>query len=322
MALLDSRRVVLLAYDELSLFEFSIALDVLRFSPPEVRGEWYELVTASESGKPVRVVGGGQLTVDTDFGALRRAGTVVVPGWQDRPVPPSLSRAIASAHDAGTRIASICTGAIVLASAGLLRGRRATTHWRHIHRLRRADPTVEIDERALYVDHGDVVTSAGAAAGIDMLLHLVRRDFGAEAANAVARGMVVPGHREGDQAQFIRRAATLPEDDRLARVMVHVRGSLGARHSVSRLAKIASMSDRSFFRHFRRAVGMTPQEWLLEERLRAARALLEQRDIPLERIAERTGFGNADLLRYHFRRSVGLSPTAYRRSFTYRVAAD
>jgi len=311
----DSPRIVLIAYDGLQLFEFASALELLRAPPPDCEVPWYRLSTASADGQSVRLPHGPTMGVDGSVSLLDDADIVVIPGWPDRDVDPVLAEAVSGAHARGCRIVSICTGAFVLAAAGVLTGRRATTHWRYVDRFRTIDPTIVYDDAVLYIDDEDVITSAGAAAGIDMLLHMIRRDLGAHAANLVARGMVVAGHREGGQAQFVSRAVGDPDDDRLARVMHFVRANLSGNLDVTRMADEAGMTKRTFFRRFQSTTGMTPYEWVMRERIAAARDLLERTDAPIDAISDLSGFGTAYLLRHHFRRVMGVTPSAYRRSF-------
>lgn len=211
---------------------------------------------------------------------------------------------------------SICSGVFVLAAAGLLAGRRATTHWRYTEALTARYPDIEVTPDVLYVDEGHVLTSAGSAAGIDLCLHLVRRDYGTEAANRVARRLVVPPHRDGGQAQFIQSAVPLPhEGDRLGPLIDRMRADIAGDYSIAALASLVGMSARTFQRRFHAATGTTLGRWLLAERLRQARDLLENSPQSIDRVAERTGFGTAATLRHHFRRQLATTPAAYRGAF-------
>ena len=210
---------------------------------------------------------------------------------------------------------SICSGVFVLAAAGLLAGRRATTHWRYVDRLRVLHPDIDVQPDVLYVDAGDVLTSAGSAAGLDLGLHLIRRDFGPEAANTVARRLVVPPHRDGGQAQFIQRPVPVAhESARLGPVLERMRGDLAGEHTVKALADAAGMSPRTFLRRFEAATGTTPARWLLAERLARVRDLLETSPAGIEQIARSVGFGAA-ALRHHFRKALATTPQAYRARF-------
>ena len=259
--------------------------------------------------------------------ALNAADTVVVPGLDtsvDGPTFGRAARAVAGAHARGARVVSICTGAFVLAAAGLLDGRRATTHWASAARLARDYPLIDVDPDVLYVDEGSVLTSAGVAAGLDLCLHVIRRDHGAALAAAIARRTVVAPHRDGGQAQFLTRPINPcppdpgPPTRSLAATMAWALEHLGERLDVATLARHACSSPRSFARHFVLQTGTTPAQWLLEQRTRAAQALLEASELPVEQVAIRTGFGSAATMRAQFTRRLSTTPTAYRRSFRAR----
>jgi transcriptional regulator GlxA family with amidase domain len=250
--------------------------------------------------------------------ALEDADIVVMPAWHDdcRPAPPALLDALRQAKARGACVVALCLGAFPVAEAGLLDGRAATTHWAAAGELARRYPKVKVDAEVLYVDEGDVLSSAGVAAGIDCCLHLLRRLCGADAANAVARRLVVAPHRQGGQAQFIERPLPVsPSDGRLARVLEWVGRHLDVQHDLDTLAGRAAMSRRNFTRHFRQATGMSFKQWLLEQRLQHARTLLEGSDVPVELVAQQAGFGSALSLRQHFRATLQTSPAAYRRQF-------
>jgi len=244
-----------------------------------------------------------------------------VPAWPriGEPVPSAVVDALRAAHADGARLVSICSGAFVLAATGLLDGRRAATHWRYAETLQRLHPAVRVDPDILYTDDGDVLTSAGSAAGIDLALHIVRADHGSAIANQVARRLVVAPHREGGQAQFIERPLPAPDDDRLAAVIEWALGRLEERLTVEELARRAFMSPRTFTRQFRRATGRSPIAWLIEQRVKASLPLLETTEQPVEWIAARSGFATAASYRRHFARQVGVSPSRYRRSFAARA---
>ncbi|TDD62099.1 helix-turn-helix domain-containing protein, partial [Actinomadura darangshiensis] len=251
--------------------------------------------------------------------ALDAADTVIVPashlldetGPGDGPVPAAL----AAARARGARVASVCTGAFVLAAAGLLEGRRATTHWLSCGRFAAMFPGVEVDAAVLFVDEGDVLTSAGEAAGIDLCLHMIRRDHGAAVAGDVARRTVVPPHREGGQAQFIQLPVPEPRDASTGAARAWALARLDRPLTLAQLAARASMSVRTFTRRFRRETGVSPQVWLAGQRVELARRLLEESDLPVERVAERAGFGTAASLRQHLAAAIGVSPSAYRATF-------
>jgi AraC family transcriptional activator FtrA len=223
------------------------------------------------------------------------------------------------AHANGARLLSICSGVFVLAASGLLEGKRATTHWRYTDALKDHHPGIEVLPDVLYVDEGNVLTSAGSAAGIDLCLHLIRRDFGTKAANMVARRLVVPPHRDGGQAQFIDKAVPVPyERARLGPILDRMQAELAADYSVQALAEMAGMSARTFLRRFDAATGTTPAKWLLLQRIAKARELLETSELTIETVAEASGLGSAANLRHHFRQQLSTTPAAYRQQFGVR----
>jgi transcriptional regulator GlxA family with amidase domain len=231
-------------------------------------------------------------------------------------VPTPILNAVRSAYRRGSRLISFCSGAFILAEAGILDGRRVTTHWLWAPALAARYPTIDVDPNVLYVDEGQILTSAGTAAAIDLALHVVRLDVGAEEANAVARRMVVAAHRDGGQAQFVDRPVPAPdEDDRLGPTLAWLRANPDADVPVDALAERANMSPRTFLRHFRATTGTTPHQWRVGQRLRLAQRLLETTDQSVERVAALSGFGTATSLRAQFRKAVGTSPLAYRRAF-------
>ena len=260
---------------------------------------------------------GFDVVVPRGLDALEEADTVIVPGIGDDawPMPDALLDALEVAAERGVRVASICTGAFVLAAAGLLDGRRATTHWRYAGLLARSFPNVTVDPDVLFVDEGDVLTSAGVAAGIDLCLHMVRCDYGAEAANAIARRMVVAAHRDGGQAQYVERPLPAAGGGGLAATRAWMEERLAEPLTVEAMARHAGYSTRSFARRFRAETGTTPLQWLIGRRVAEAQRLLEGTDLSVEEVADRCGFGGAVALRQHFGRVVGTSPTAYRRTF-------
>lgn len=311
-----NRAVAALAYDGLCTFEFGVAVEVFGLPRPELP-EWYRFTVCAAEPGPLRAIGGVQVTAGAGLEGLDQAGTIVVPGWRDiREAPPEpLLAALQRAHGRGARLVSICSGVFVLAAAGVLAGRRATTHWRYAEALAARYPDIRVVPDVLYVDEGQVLTSAGSAAGLDLCLHIVRRDWGARVANQVARRLVVPPHREGGQAQFVDRPVGAEDRPRLAALFDWARQHLAEDLPLDRLADRAGMSLRTFLRRFRDATGTTPAEWLVGERLRLAREMLETTAWPVERIATECGFGSADTLRHHFRRRLATSPARYRASF-------
>ncbi|WP_090050469.1 GlxA family transcriptional regulator [Lentzea fradiae] len=290
-------------------FELTAVYEV--FAAPQLD---YEVVVCGDA--PVRV---GRFTVEPDLplGDLARASTVVVPSVADvdAPIDLELVQAVRAAHEAGARIVSLCTGAFVLAEAGLLDGLRATTHWAHAEVMARRYPLVEVDSDVLYVDNGQVLTSAGKAAAIDLSLHLIRCDHGAAVANTAARRLVVPPHRDGGQAQFVLAPVPSGEGHPLTELFDWVSGRLDQVITVEDLARQVNVSSRHLARLFRAVTGTTPLQWLHAQRIRRAQELLERTDDSVDQIAEASGMGTATTLRRHFHRTVGVPPDTYRRTF-------
>ncbi len=313
----DPGLVAILAYDGLCTFEFGIAVEVFGLPRPEFDFPWYRHRIVGIEPGPMRAMGGIQVLADGGLDALVEARTVVVPGWRNRqePPPPALLAALWEAHGRGARLLSICSGAFVLAASGLLDGRRATTHWRYATELAERYPRIAVDPNVLYVDEGELITSAGSAAGIDACLHLVARDFGSRVANDVARRLVTAPQRSGGQAQFI--PAPVPQVARhdLSALLDWARQRLGEPLTVAALARQAAMSERTFLRRFVETTGLTPKAWLQHARLARARELLEHGGGSLEAVAERCGFRSLESFRVAFRAGVGVAPAAYRRRF-------
>ena len=314
--------VAALAYDGLCTFEFGCVVEMFSLERPELGIDWYRFAVCAAERGPIRAAGGIQVVAPHGLAMLARADTIVVPGWRgaDEQPPEPLLRALRRAHARGARLASICSGVFVLAATGLLDGKAATTHWRYADKLRERHPAIDVRTNALYVDEGDILTSAGSAAGLDMLLHLVRRDHGAKVANQVAQRLVIPPHRLGDQAQFVPRPMPVDEAARLSRLMDWVRAHSAQPHTPASLAKRAAMSVRTLQRQFQETAGMTPLAWVVRERVAVARELLESSRRPMADIAERTGFGSEESFRRHFRLVTGISPATYRRQFATRAA--
>lgn len=316
-------RVVALAFEGFFTFEFAVVTELFGRSRPEFE-RWYDFAICAVDPPPLRGQGGFMIDAEHDLGLLDRADTIVVPGWRASNEPPSreLVERLRAAYHRGARLVSICTGSFVLAATGLLDGRRATTHWLHVDRLARDYPAVQIEPGVLYVDEGQILTSAGSAAGIDLCLYVIRTDFGAEVANAVARRMVVPPHRDGGQSQFIDHPMTHEQRCGLSPLLDWVRENLAAEHTVESLAQRACLSPRTFARRFQDHVGTSPHRWLTRERIFRAQELLETSTASVDRVAEEAGFGSAQVLRLHFRRHVGTTPTSYRKTFQGRAAAS
>lgn len=301
-----SPRVAVLAFDGVVLSDLAIPSDVFGMAGYEVR-------VCSEA--PQVECNHATLSPPWRLESLRRSHTVIVPGTDDltREVSPAAVRAIRAAAQRGARVASVCTGAFVLAQTGLLDGLRATTHWRAAATLAARHPAIEVDPSVLYVDNGSILTSAGAAAALDLCLHMIRRDRGAEAAAAAARASVMPLEREGGQAQFIEHA--IPKPDSLIETMTWLELHLDRELPLSVIARQAGMSPRTLSRRFREQVGTTPAKWLAHARVRRAQRLLETTSQRIEDVAAATGFGSAAVLRDNFARIVGTSPRGYRRAF-------
>jgi transcriptional regulator GlxA family with amidase domain len=312
----NPHRVVALCLDGLVAFDLTAATQVFIAASAADGTPQYEVVCCTANGAPVATTSGFELVPQHGLEALVGAHTVVVPGYfavLDRP-PEAVLGALREAAAAGARMLSVCTGAFALGYAGLLDGRCATTHWAHARQLTELFPSVEVDPAALYVDEGEVMTSAGLSAGIDLALHVVRRDFGAAAGERVARRMVAAPHREGGQAQFIKRPP-VEESGSLEPTRCWAAERLAEPLDVAAMARHAAVSPRTFARRFREETGTTPLRWLLSQRVLEARRLLEQSDLPIDEVAWRAGFGTAASLREHFRRATATTPTAYRRSF-------
>jgi AraC family transcriptional activator FtrA len=309
--------VVALLYDQLCTFEFAMVAEIFGLDRPEMGQGWYRFASCPVESGPLRAHGGLIVQPEGSPDLLDQADLIIVPGWKgvDTPVPEALCARLRDAHARGTRLASICSGAFVLAATGLLDGAVVTTHWRHADALRDRFPAIEVDERSLYRSHGRIFTSAGSAAGIDMLIEIVRQDFGAAAANSVARRLVMPAHRTGGQAQFLVRPVRLRERTEIAPLLDMVRASLAEPWPVERMARECRMSSRTFFRRFTEATGSAPGDWITEERIEAARQMLCDSPAQMEEIAAAVGFGSAHTLRHHFRRKLGLSPSEYRTRF-------
>jgi transcriptional regulator GlxA family with amidase domain len=310
-----THRVVALALADVVAFDLAIPAQV--FGHPSERGRYSFAVCAERPGA-VRTTTNFELHADAGLAALEAADTVIVPGFLPAQDPsPRVLEALRRVAIRGARIASICIGAFALAAAGLLDDRTATTHWEHADELARRFPRVRVRPDVLYVDEGQVLTSAGIAAGIDLCLYMVQRDFGAAAAVEVSRRMVAAMHRPGGQAQFITRP--VPEaSSGLAPTCAWAIAQLGRPLTIAELARHAGYSERSFARHFVAETGMTPIRWLTAQRLLEARRLLEATDLSIEEISQRCGLGTAANLRLHLARETATTPTAYRAAFRAR----
>ncbi|WP_206789758.1 GlxA family transcriptional regulator [Amycolatopsis sp. MtRt-6] len=306
-------RVVALVRPVQSTFELGIAAEVFGTARAGIPRH-YEFEVCAETPGPVPTTAGYAMAVPHGLEALETADTVLVPGWAsvEAPLPARVRRALLAAHARGARLVTICSGVFALARTGLLDGRSATTHWARAAQLRREFPEVSVEPDVLYVDHGDVATSAGAGAGFDLCLHLVRKDHGAAYAALLARHMVLPPHREGGQAQY---APPPGADDDLDGLLEWAGARLGTPLPVGELAARLNVSPRTLARRFADRLGTSPGAWLLARRVAAARTLLEETDLPVEAVAARVGLVSAVNLRRRFRERVGTTPGAYRRAF-------
>lgn len=311
-----------LVYDGLCTFEFSIVSEVFGLHRPEMGPNWYRFASAAIEPGPLRAQGGLVFQALNGLDLLCEAELIVIPGWKglDVEVPESLITPLRAAAMRGVRLASICSGAFVLAATGLLSGRRAATHWRYAKALAQRYPDIEVDDKVLYVGDDQIFTSAGSAAGIDLMLHIVREDYGVAAARSVARRIVMPPHRQGGQAQFIERPVLADRDVQLSGLLDRMRAEPTLRWSVDQMAQVVAMSPRTFLRRFTEATGLPPAEWLAQMRVDEAKRLLESTTLQIESVASEAGFGSVQALRHHFLTKVGLAPREYRVSFRQRDA--
>jgi len=318
MAPINGHKVVVVVYDQLCTFEFGVAVEVFGLPRPELDVDWYRFEVCGVDSGPLRATGGISFSTERDLATLAEADTVVIPGWRDPDeIPPEhLLSAINEAADRGVRLVSICSGVFVLAAAGVLDGRQATTHWRYLDRLATLYPTIDVQPNVLYVGQDNIFTSAGSSAGIDLGIHLVRIDYGSDIAAQVARRLVVPPHRDGGQAQYaphpVQPSHAGPS---LAQVMEWAIERLNQDVRVADMAEVALMAPRTFARRFREETGTTPHRWLTLQRLHRSQELLETTSESIEWIAQVTGFRTAETLRHHFRREYRTTPTGYRQRF-------
>ncbi len=308
--------VCVVIYDELCTFEFGIAVEVFGVYRPGFE-DWYEFRTVAAAPGPLRAAGGVTITASHDLSALEDATLIVIPGWSkvDDPAPSDLITAIQKAHANGARIASICSGVFILAAAGLLDARQATTHWRLVDKLQERFPLVNINGDVLYIDGGDVLTSAGSAAGLDLCMHIVRQDRGVGWANRLARRLVLPAQREGGQRQFITAPVPRERGGQISELLDCIKLKLDEAWPVARMAKEAGLSNRTLARRFRDATGETPLAWLTAMRVQHATELLESTSATLSDIVAASGFGTPETFRREFKRLRGVAPTQYRIAF-------
>jgi transcriptional regulator GlxA family with amidase domain len=315
------RNVVAVALDGVAPFELGTLCEVFGIDRSEQGVPPVDFAVCGLSPGRVRTSMGFALDVEHGLDRVAEADLVGVPAYpRDSPVPEEVLEALRATVERGARVLSVCSGAFALGAAGLLDGRRCTTHWMYTDELARRYPAAEVDPAVLYVDEDPVITSAGTAAGIDACLHVVRKELGAGVANTIARRMVVPPHRDGGQAQYVTTPLPLRPADTLEPLLAWMTANLRVEHTVESLAARAHMSPRTFARRFRDETGTTPYAWLTTQRILLVQHMLEDTDETVDVIADRTGFGTAAVLRHHFARRRGTTPQAYRRTFRARPA--
>lgn len=312
------KSVSALVLDGLAVFEFGVICEVFGIDRSADGVPNFDFkICGLEAGRSLRTSVGASLTPDHGLDALVGADLVAIPAIGGAAgYPQEALDAIRAAADAGSIILTVCSGAFVAGAAGLLNGRPCTTHWMHADELARQFPTARVDRNVLFVDDGNLITSAGTAAGIDACLHLVRRELGSEITNKIARRMVVPPQRDGGQRQYIDQPIPVRCSDGFAPHLDWILANLDEPHTVGTLAARATMSARTFARRFVEETGRTPMQWVTDQRVLYARRLLEETDLDVDRVASKSGFGTATLLRHHFRRIIGVTPSDYRRRFS------
>jgi transcriptional regulator GlxA family with amidase domain len=315
------KKVVLLALPGVAPFEFGVICEVFGIDRSATGGPSFDFTIATADPGPVRTSLGFTMTIADGLEAAADADLVAVPAHEITGIDPRYLQVIRDAEARGAWVLSVCSGAFALAAAGILEGRRATTHWMHTDRLARMYPNTAVDADVLFVEDRRVVTSAGTAAGIDAALHIVRKEHGAAATNVIARRMVVPPQRDGGQSQYIDTPVAECTSDSFSVVAQWMLENLAHDLTIDQLARKALMSSRTFARRFRAEMGTTPAAWLNRQRIIRAQQLLEQTSYGLESIAQQTGFGTAAVMRHHFLKVLQTTPTAYRRAFGARLSA-
>ena len=315
--------VSVLVLDGLAIFEFGVICEVFGIDRSADGVPNFDFkVCGPRAGEPVRTSVGATLTPDHGLDDLIGADLVAIPAIAGSDYLPEALTAVRRAVESGSTVLTVCSGAFLAGAAGLLDGRPCTTHWMHADDLAAANPTARVDRNVLFVDDGNLITSAGTAAGIDACLHLVRRELGAEVTNKIARRMVVPPQRDGGQRQYIDQPIPVRYSEGFAPQLDWMLANLDKQHTVAALAARANMSARTFARRFVEETGRTPMQWITDQRVLYARRLLEETDLDIDRVADRCGFGTATLLRHHFRRIIGVTPSDYRRSFSCDDACE
>lgn len=311
------RSIAAVLIDGVAPFELGVVCEVFGIDRTGDGVPPFEFRLCGErAGEPLRSTVGMSVTPDHGLDALAGADLVAVPAARIRDeYPPGVLNALRAAADGGATLLSVCSGAYLLGEAGLLDGRPCTTHWMHVAEMAARFPAARVNPDVLFVDDGNIITSAGTAAGVDACLHLVRRELGPTVTTAIARRMVVPPQRDGGQRQYVQIPVPECAGDSLEPVLAWMLENLALEHSVSDLARRATMSERTFARRFVAETGTTPQRWLSVQRVLHAQELLERSDLPIDEVAQLSGFGGAALLRHHFQKVVGVTPTDYRRTF-------
>lgn len=313
------KNVAVVVLDSVGAFELGVVCEAFGTDRAADGFPTYDFSVCSPGGVPVRATSGFQITPTADLAPLEDADLVAVPAAVESAIPPELEAALRRAADRGAYVMSLCTGAFVLGEAGLLDGRRCTTHWRHAERLAKRFPLADVHPNALYVEDGPILTSAGTAAGIDLCLNLIRREHGSAVATKLARRMVVPPQRAGGQAQYIETPVPkTPEAPTLEPLLTWLITNLERESTVDELAHRVHMAPRTFARRFRAETGTTPHDWITGQRVLFARRLLEDTDLSVDAVASKSGFGDAAVLRHHFTRRVGATPYSYRSTFRTR----
>lgn len=309
--------VAVLISDGLGTFEFGIAAEVFGLARPEFDFPWYKFMVVNTQSEPVSASGGVRIGADCGIEALSTCDTIIIPSWRSDNYAKDevLIKKLREAAERGVRFLSICSGVFLLAQTGLLDGKKATTHWKHVQKLKQNYPQIDIDDSVLYVDQGNVICSAGSAAGIDACLHLVRKDFGSQVANQVARRLVAHPHRDGGQTQFIPNPVAKLERNAISNSIDWALAHLSEQITIKEMAKQANMSNRTFHRRFRDTAGVSPLHWLQQARISKSKELLETTNYQMEQIADQSGYLTHETFRVAFKKLVGVSPSAYRARF-------